>query len=145
MILYSAVYVDGRRVASFPPDRALERCSGSEGFAWIDLQDPNPEELASIMRNFNLPEIVTREISKTHQRPKLQRIGKTSFMMLKSARYLEGAEAVELGEIHVGFYLRFFFFFFRRLVVFFPPEPGATVVAISTGRGSVSCETTGVG
>lgn len=101
MILDSAIYIDGRRAISLKPDEALERCVGNEGFAWITLQDPGSEELASIVRNFDLPEIVTREISKTHQRPKLQRIGETSFVALKSARYLEKPEAVELGEIHL--------------------------------------------
>lgn len=99
MILDSAVYVEGRRMGSFPPGDALEACRGSEGFAWIDLQDPTPEELASVVQDFSLPEIVVREASKAHQRPKLQRIGETSFVVLKSARYLEKSETVELGEI----------------------------------------------
>ena len=101
MILDSAVYVDGRRTGAFPTDVSLEKCREIDGFAWIDLQDPNREELASVIRDLSLPEIVTREVSKTHQRPILQRLGETSLVVLKSARYLEKPETVELGEIHV--------------------------------------------
>ncbi len=36
-----------------------------------------------------------------HQRPKLERYGKTLFVVLRPARYLDESETVEFGETHV--------------------------------------------
>lgn len=101
MIVDSAVYVDGKRTRSFDPDEALEACRRMGGFAWVQLYEPTPEELHSVAQSLGLPEMLVEEANKSHQRPKLQQIKDILFVVLKSARYLDKPEAVELGETHL--------------------------------------------
>ena len=46
-------------------------------------------------------ELAVEDAIKAHQRPKIERYGDTLFVVLKPARYLDAAEEVEFGEVHV--------------------------------------------
>ena len=67
----------------------------------VQLYEPTLEELHPVAQSFGLPDMLVEEATKSHQRPKLGRIQDVLFVVLKSARYLEKPEAVELGETHL--------------------------------------------
>jgi magnesium transporter len=102
-IVDSAIYVDGKRVAS--PDSLaetyefLDRFPGS--MAWIGLYRPDEPEVASLASEFRLHELAVEDAIVAHQRPKLERYGDILFVVLRPARYVDDLEEVEFGEVHV--------------------------------------------
>ena len=101
MIVDCAIYTEGRRRDGNVQLRdAYEACRTGEGFVWIGLAEPTPEEFESVRREFELHELAVEDAIKAHQRPKLEDYDGTLFMVLKTARYVEPDE-VEFGEILV--------------------------------------------
>jgi magnesium transporter len=102
-IVDCAVYVDGDRVAS--PQSLAETYDSlderPDGMAWIGLYRPNEHEVASLATEFRLHPLAVEDAIVAHQRPKLERYDDTLFVVLRPARYLDEAEEVEFGEIHV--------------------------------------------
>jgi len=98
----SAVYVDGKRVDE-PRSLMETHVSARErgGVAWIGLYRPTAEEFKAVAGEFGLHELAVEDAIAAHQRPKLERYGDTLFVVLKAARYLDGPETVEFGEVHV--------------------------------------------
>ena len=98
-----AVYVDGSRVAS--PAGLVETYrelrEREDAMAWIGLYRPNRQELASLAHEFGLHELALEDAILAHQRPKLERYDDTLFVVLRAARYLDDAEEVEFGEVHL--------------------------------------------
>jgi magnesium transporter len=101
-VVDNAVYVDGRRYAE--PDsldvtyELLRECGG---MAWIGLYRPDEAEVRSVAGEFELHELVVEDAIKAHQRPKLERYDDVLFIVLRPARYVDEAEEVEFGELHV--------------------------------------------
>jgi magnesium transporter len=99
MIVDKAIYVDGRREAEPETVREIyEACQRRSGVAWIGLYRPTEEEFGSAAEEFNLHPLAVEDAVKAHQRPKLERYGKTLFVVLKAARYVDATEEVEFGE-----------------------------------------------
>jgi magnesium transporter len=99
----NAVYAGGRRIAT-PASAAETRQlldEGEDRLAWIGLYRPEAAELGELAELFDLPELAVEDAIKAHQRPKFERYGKTLFVVLKAARYLDEAEEVEFGELHL--------------------------------------------
>jgi magnesium transporter len=99
----SAVYVDGDRVES-PANladtyRSLREHEGS--VAWIGLYRPDQHELGSLADEFGLHELAVEDAIVAHQRPKLERYDDTLFVVLRAAHYVDDAEEVEFGEVHL--------------------------------------------
>jgi magnesium transporter len=102
-LIDSGVYLEGHRVAS-PADltgtyAALNENAGS--MAWIGLYRPRAGELLSLAEEFDLHELAVEDAIQAHQRPKIERYGKTLFVVLHAARYVDSEEEVEFGELHV--------------------------------------------
>ncbi|GEE03019.1 magnesium transporter CorA [Gordonia spumicola] len=102
-IVDSAIYSHGRRVAS-PPSlgetfRSLR--STPDGMAWIGLYRPSIDELSALADEFGLHELAVEDAVHAHQRPKVERYGHTLFAVLRAARYVDAAEIVEFGELHL--------------------------------------------
>jgi magnesium transporter len=97
----SAIYVEGKRTE--PPGLKGTRhaCTERGGFAWMELVEPDDEELASVASEFGLSESAVRDAVKAHQRPRADRYGETLLVVLRTARYLDQDEQVEFGEIHI--------------------------------------------
>ncbi|WP_327361254.1 MULTISPECIES: magnesium and cobalt transport protein CorA [unclassified Streptomyces] len=102
-VIDSAVYRDGRRIAS--PATLAETFrrlrDEPDGMAWIGLHRPTEPELHSLAAEFNLHELAVEDALEAHQRPKLERYGDTLFVVLRAARYLDAPEEVEFGELHI--------------------------------------------
>jgi magnesium transporter len=99
----NAVYSEGRRVAT-PATAAESReelAGGEDRLAWLGLYRPEPQELGALAELYDLPDLAVEDAIKAHQRPKFERYGDTLFVVLKAARYLDEAEEVEFGELHL--------------------------------------------
>ena len=102
VIVDSAIYVEGRRTAKpVSLQETYDACGERRGVAWIGLYRPAEEEFESVAGEFELHPLAVEDAIQAHQRPKLERYGKTLFVVLKAARYLDDTETVEFGELHV--------------------------------------------
>jgi magnesium transporter len=104
VIVDMALYENGLRRPGEPDlEQMYEACRSPECFAWIGLYEPSEEEFDSVRREFNLHELAIEDAIKAHQRPKLEvyEDEHSLFIVLKTARYVEGGPAVETGEIQV--------------------------------------------
>jgi magnesium transporter len=102
VIVDCAHYKDGARQNTGPLglDEAAER-RNDEGFVWLGLHDPDPEELREVADRFHLPELAVEDAMQAHQRPKIEDYDDGYFLVLHTARYLDDVEEVEFGEVHV--------------------------------------------
>ncbi|GAA1541072.1 magnesium and cobalt transport protein CorA [Streptomyces albidochromogenes] len=102
-VVHAALYRDGRRVST--PDSLAETFRQlreyPSGMAWIGLHRPSEGEIHSLAAEFDLHPLAVEDALEAHQRPKLERYGETLFVVLRAARYLDAAEEVDFGELHV--------------------------------------------
>ena len=108
VVVDCAVYENGRRVASLPPQEALaEARKRPGGFAWIGLHQPESEHLEEIAEVFGLHPLAVEDAVQAHQRPKLERYGDTLFLVLKTIVFVEHekltatSEVVDTGELMI--------------------------------------------
>lgn len=102
MIVDCAHYRDGRRQheGKMEPSDAAAICRREEGFVWLGMVDPAAEELASVQDIFGLHELAVEDAQSFHLRPKVEQYeGEITFVVLRTARYLDEREEVEFGEI----------------------------------------------
>jgi len=99
----AGLYVAGKRVGSprtvHETAAALRSTPGA--MAWIGLFRPSDVQFRPVAEEFGLHELAVEDAIVAHQRPKLERYGDTLFVVLRAATYLDEAEEVEFGEIHV--------------------------------------------
>ena len=101
MIVDCAVYEEGRRVDGVPLDKACEASRKEGAFAWIGLFEPTSEEFDAIQREFLLHPLAVEDAIEAHQRPKLEVFDDMVLLVLKTARYVDPREVVQIGEILV--------------------------------------------
>jgi magnesium transporter len=104
MIVDCAVYEDGRRRdGELDLEQAYEasQAAGDGSFVWIGLYQPTAEELDAVAREFYLHELAVEDAVKAHQRPKIEEYEGTLFIVLKTAKYHDETETVEMGEINL--------------------------------------------
>jgi magnesium transporter len=105
-VVDNAIYVDGRRkLAPSSLDTAfdaLRTCpDDSRSFAWIGMLRPGRDEIDAVADEFGLHELAVEDTVNAHQRPKLERYGDTTFVVLRPARYVDPVEVIKLGEVHL--------------------------------------------
>ncbi|MER7755378.1 magnesium and cobalt transport protein CorA [Kitasatospora sp. NPDC097643] len=103
-VVDAAVYRDGRRIDAAPVSLAdiyRDLPGRPDTMAWIGLYRPAEAQLLEAADRFNLHELAVEDAIVAHQRPKLERYGDTLFVVLRAARYLDEAEEVDFGEIHL--------------------------------------------
>lgn len=103
MIVDCAVYVHGKRQ---PGDLDLHDAfeaarGGPDRFVWIGLHEPTDAEFADVAEEFELHELAVEDAINAHQRPKLEIYDGVLFVVAKTARYDDAAEAVEFAEIQL--------------------------------------------
>ena len=102
-VVDAAIYVAGVRTGSptsiAETARLLRETPG--GMAWIGLFRPSESQLRPVAEEFHLHEVAVEDAIVAHQRPKAERYGDMLFVVLRAATYLDDAEEVEFGEIHV--------------------------------------------
>jgi magnesium transporter len=102
-VVTSALYRDGHRIDS--PQTLVETYremrERPDTMAWIGLYRPAEAQLLAVAEEFGLHDLAVEDAIVAHQRPKLERYGGTLFVVLHAARYLDDAEEVDFGEIHL--------------------------------------------
>ncbi len=98
-----AFYRDGcRQQRELDLDDATETLHEfPDGFVWIGIRDPSPEAVAAVGERFDLHPLALEDAIHAHQRPKLEKHGDTLFCILKTARYVDSEELVEIGELMI--------------------------------------------
>jgi magnesium transporter len=96
-------YIDGVR----QHDEAISLAQAAhcraqeEGFVWVGIADPEPAELDRLASELGLHELAVEDARKAHQRPKIEGYDEHTFVVLRTAHYIDEEERVEFGEIHV--------------------------------------------
>jgi magnesium transporter len=103
VIVDCAVYDGGlRRDGVVGLGEAMEVAATSHsGFVWIGVHEPDADEFGDLAREFKLHPLAVEDAVVAHQRPKLEVYGDSLFMVLKTARYVDPVEVVEIGEVMV--------------------------------------------
>jgi len=102
MIVDCAIYEDGRRRDGHVDlAHAYDERHESGKFVWIGLYQPTEEEFDSLRREFKLHPLAVEDAIHAHQRPKLEVYEGMLFIVLKTARYVDPTEVIELGELLV--------------------------------------------
>ena len=95
-----ALYCGGhRRGGRFELQDAQEAARDADGFVWIGLHEPDDAALAAVAEEFGLHPLAVEDALHAHQRPKLETFDDTVFLVLKTVRYVDHDEVIELGEV----------------------------------------------
>jgi magnesium transporter len=101
VIVDCALYHHGVREVS-PEDfgDALDTARAQGGsFIWIGMHDPTADELAKVATEFSLHALAVEDALKAHQRPKVEEYDDSLFVVLKTVRYDEESQQIELGDV----------------------------------------------
>ena len=103
MIVDCAHYVDGRRIGGRLDAKGIEDAlvADAGGFVWLGLHEPPQAEFDRFAEVFGLHPVAVEDAVLAHQRPKLEIHDGVTFVVLKTATYLEAPEIVDFGEIQV--------------------------------------------
>ena len=102
MIVDCAIYEEGKRLPGHVDlEHAYDERHQPGKFVWIGLYEPTEEEFASLRREFSLHPLAVEDAIHAHQRPKLEVYEGMLFIVLKTARYVDPTEVIELGEVLV--------------------------------------------
>jgi len=102
MIVDCAAYEGGRRrEGKLSLERAGEAAGEKGAFVWIGVVEPSEEEFKAIAAEFGLHELAVEDAVRAHQRPKVEEYGETIHVVVKTARYVDPQEVIEVGEISV--------------------------------------------
>jgi magnesium transporter len=100
VIVDCAIYEDGRRRdGSVDLHDAYRACRRGGNFAWIGMYEPTEQEFESLRREFDLHPLAVEDAVHAHERPKLEVFDGMVFIVLKTVRYVDSEEVLELGEI----------------------------------------------
>jgi magnesium transporter len=77
---------------------AVARSSG-DCFIWIGLHEPTEAELDKVADEFGLHPLAVEDAVKAHQRPKVEEYPDSLFVVLKTVRYDEESQQVDLGDV----------------------------------------------
>jgi magnesium transporter len=75
--------------------------ASGDGFVWVSLRDPSPQELASVQREFALPAPLLDQLREVAKRPTLEAVGELLVAAVKTTRWVGAEEAVSLGEVQL--------------------------------------------
>jgi magnesium transporter len=102
----NAIYIEGKRTVA--PSSLEQTCEelragpdGGKRLCWIGLLRPSEDEIRAVATEFDLHPLAVEDAIDAHQRPKLEQYGRTLFVVLRPARYVDPVEVVETGEVHL--------------------------------------------
>ncbi|MDG4791070.1 magnesium/cobalt transporter CorA [Micromonospora sp. WMMD1102] len=95
------LYVDGvRQPGQLGYAEALDAARQQAGaFVWLGLHEPSQAEMAGIADAYGLHELAVEDAVKAEQRPKLERFGEVSFLVLRTVRYVRHGELTENSDV----------------------------------------------
>jgi len=81
------------------PARAVE---AAVVFVWLGMVEPSEEELGRVQDIFGLHELAVEDAQSFHLRPKVETYeGDVTFVVLRTARYVDERDEVEFGEVSI--------------------------------------------
>lgn len=100
-VIDCGLYVDGARQpgTSHYADALAAARKRDDAFVWLGLHEPDEAEMTAVAHAFDLHELAVEDAVEAGQRPKLERFGPVSFLVLRAARYVEHAELTESSEV----------------------------------------------
>ena len=102
MIVDCAAYEGGRRrEGELSMERAGEAAREAGAFVWLGVVEPSEEEIGTIAAEFGLHELAQEDAVRAHQRPKVEEYDETLHVVVKTARYVDSEEMIEVGEISI--------------------------------------------
>jgi magnesium transporter len=102
VIVDCAIYEDGvRRDGKVELAHAYDERHQAGKFVWIGLYEPTEQEFDSLKREFDLHPLAVEDAIHAHQRPKVEVYEEMVFLVLKTVRYVDPSEVIELGEVLV--------------------------------------------
>lgn len=97
-----AIYRQGRRHPCGDLSDALaDLRAGGDGFLWIGLKDPSPEEFDEVNTELDLHHLAVEDAVKGNQRAKIEQYQASLFVVLKTLRYIEATSDIETGEVMI--------------------------------------------
>jgi len=100
VIVNCAVYEKGqRRDGDLALENAGKAARGADAFVWLGLFEPTAEEFETIASEFDLHELAVEDAINAHQRPKVELYGDTLLVVVKTTRYVDSKEVIEVGEL----------------------------------------------
>jgi magnesium transporter len=108
MIVNCAVYERGhRRDGELALEQAGRAAQDKDSFVWLGVHEPSAEEFEEIAREFDLHELAVEDAVNAHQRPKVEVYGDTLLVVVRTARYVDSEEVIEVGELLLFVHPRF--------------------------------------
>jgi len=100
-IVDCALYVNGMRQGGRVGyvDAYAEANATPEAFVWLGLHEPSEKQMADVGEVFGLDPIAVEDAVTADARPKVQRFGETTFLVLRTTRYIEHSELTETSEV----------------------------------------------
>src|SRR5262245_22689545 len=100
-IVNCGYYVAGvRQPGDIDYAQALQNAREREdAFVWLGLHEPDLDDFADIAAVFELDEFAVEDAAKGGQRAKVEQSGAITFVVVRTARYIEHAELTETSEI----------------------------------------------
>ncbi len=102
MLLHATAYHQGAKVAELAPPDIAAWLARDEGFIWVALVDPEPQELTVFAPLFNLHELAVEDALKGRQRPKIEEYGDDLFIVLRVLDPPESDDApYNVGQVSI--------------------------------------------
>jgi magnesium transporter len=90
MLISCVAYQNGQRVGDVPVSDIRATRSRPGWFVWVALKDPEPQELESLQKEFDLHDLAIEDAQRGHHRPKLEEYGSTLFAIIQTVELIEG-------------------------------------------------------
>ncbi|MDQ6618830.1 MAG: magnesium/cobalt transporter CorA [Pseudomonadota bacterium] len=102
MIVSCVLYEQGRKVAEIPPEDISEYITREHAFVWVGLVDPTQDEVVQTAQEFGLHPLAVEDLSKGHQRPKIEEFDDSLFVVLQTLEETsDDPDGLFQGELHV--------------------------------------------
>ena len=100
-IVDCGLYVDGMRRGGRMGyvDAYAEATSTPEAFVWLGLHEPSAKQMSDVAEVFGLDPLAVEDAVTADARPKVERFGETSFIVMRTTRYVEHPELTETSEV----------------------------------------------
>ena len=99
MLINSAAYEDGKRIAE-PSLDEIEAFAERPGcFVWVALRDASADELDRVRRVFDLHELAIEDVGHGSQRPKLDEYGEALFVVMQLIE--RNGDELSVGQLSV--------------------------------------------
>lgn len=99
MLINCVAYQDGKKLGDISVEAISEYIAKPNGFVWVGLLDPSPEELALMQKEFGLHELAVEDARNGHQRPKIEEYGDSLFVVVHTFDQIN--DALALGEVAI--------------------------------------------